>query len=156
MEEKIPLQKDYRERLKIFFIITRPMQRKPEKKGWFGFLKKEKGPFLPDGMMMNKEEHVNGILAYRPEEAMEFIKSKIKPDMMILWTGDFAFIDEIIKKVGEVERRDIKMEVVSVQTPRMNFDGWKNSVLMMANEFVQDEAQRKTLIEIVSLIKEKV
>ena len=156
MEEKIPLEKSYRERLKIFFLITRPMKKEPEKKGWFRFLKKEKGPFLPDGMAMNKEEHVNGILAFRPEEAMEFIKPKIKPDMMIIWTGDFAFVDEIMRKIGETEKKEVKIELVSTPTPRMGFDNWKNSILMMANEYIEDEAKRKTLIEIISLIKEKV
>jgi len=75
--QKFPLSRSAEERLKIFYIITRPITT-PQIMG----------------------EKVHGVLCYRPEDAMATIKrSETLPNRSIVWTGHYDFVDEIIGKV---------------------------------------------------------
>jgi len=75
--QKLFISRSAEERLKIFYIITRPITT-PQIMG----------------------EKVHGVLCYRPEDAMETIKrSETLPNRSIVWTGHYDFVDEIIGKV---------------------------------------------------------
>lgn len=84
---KLSLVRKADERLKIFFIIARP----------------EKLPPL-DFWPVIKDEHVHGILAYRPEEAMALARAmERRTGIGDIWTGDFAYVDELLGKVERVQ-----------------------------------------------------
>lgn len=77
--QKFPLSRTAEERLKMFYMIVRP-----------------------DTTPLIKNERVRGVIAYRPEDAIGFIKeTEPVPRMSIVWTGNYDFIDDILKKTKE-------------------------------------------------------
>ncbi len=136
--EPLPLVQETKARLRLFSIISRPSQ-------W---------PALPG-------EKVWMILAFGPEEAIERTKAEVKAinpmEQSIIYTGDFCWMDELIRKTkgGEAGVTIAQPPTIVLQTPPMGIDGFKASLLMAKDEYLEKKEDRETLDRIIKSLREK-
>jgi len=136
--DPLPLQREQKSRLRLFAIISRPSN-------W---------PALPG-------EKVWMILAFGPEEAMEKAKAEVKAvnplNQAIIYTGDFCWMDELIRKIkgGEVGVASAQPSTIVLQTPPMGVEGFRAGLLMARDEYIKDEEDKKTLDRIIKSLEKK-
>lgn len=98
------------ERLKLFYILVRPEVLPltcPKCSHRFNF-----------SLRFIKDERIRGILSYRPEEALAFVKQhESKPGYVIVWTGDFSFLDEIVAKLAKSDGGALTIDKVETTAP---------------------------------------
>jgi hypothetical protein len=137
--EPLPLTQDLKARLRLFAIITRPPN-------W---------PALPG-------EKIWMILAFGPEEAIERAKQEcraINPmDQAVIYTGDFCWMDELIRKTkgGEAGIAIAQPPAVTITaTPPIGIEGFKAGLLMAKNEYVESLEDKEILDRIIKSLEKK-
>ena len=141
--KKYSLERDSKEKLKIFYMIFRPGINPP---------------------MMN--EKVFGIVGYNVDEArtkaMEIYKiPKGSQPFIIISYGDHALIEDILKrvdKVGSIKTEETK-EVI-IMPPKLGKEQFVNNIKLACDEFagelLENEKDREDLKKLVNKFKIKV
>lgn len=139
---KLPLNREIKERLKLFYFIVRP----------------KKYSAVPD-------EHSHGVISYRVDDAVNFLTQKILPsvrptscspmDLGIIWTGDFIYFDELMGKVEgqEAIRFVTPKEPVVTPQPKMGVEQFRHSLMLALDQFVENEKDKKDLTRILKGLK---
>lgn len=138
-EERIKLEKEFKEKLKLYLIIMRPI----------------------DSPAITVERAV-GVLAYRPVDAIAKAQQIWGGEGIgTVYHGDYILMEQLLSLLDEeeIEERKEKTKARKKKTsqktenqPKMPLETFKASLLMVMNEYVEDEKDRKTLARIIKKI----
>ena len=136
---KYEIEKEFKEKLKIYFLIVRPANISPI-----------------------QNERAIGVVAYKTDEAIKKAQQNWSaPGMVIISHGDYVLMDEILSKVNVegltiIEAPQIRDEIQPGQIiqPRMGIQGFKEGLLLAMNEYVKEEEDKKSLKRIIENIDE--
>lgn len=131
-QKRYDLEKTFKEKLKLFFMIVRP-----------GNI-----PAIP-------KERAIGVIAYRPEEAIKKGTEDFAPDksgLVAIWKGDYVEMEELMKGAGMM-----KQEVSSQPQPKptrkpMGKDKFKWSLQLAKDEYLTSQKDKKDLERIIKKI----
>lgn len=137
--KKLEIEKDFKEKLKLYFIIIRP--------GIY--------PPIPN-------EHVKGILAYRTEDALARAKQdEEQPGLAFIYTGNYIYVDELLKRIKtegvtiiSTPKKTVP-QAIMYPPSKIGLEGFKVGLKMAAEEYLEDEKDKKKAKELINKIKKK-
>jgi len=135
IENKYSLEKDFKEKLKIFFMAVRP------------------GPpnFLSD-------ERFVGIISYTHDSAFQkgneiFLKDKSK-NLSLISHGDYELMENILGNLELVGKAIVieKEKIIEKPAEKIGIEQFKNSLKLILNDYIKDENDRIFLARIINTI----
>lgn len=94
---------------------------------------------------------LDGVLAYRIEEASQKIKPTKPTGFRITYTGNYLYVDKILERVGGLKTGQFPQIVLKTSKGIGDF---KAGLLLMAEEYIKDEKDREDLKRIIEKIDE--
>ena len=131
VEVKYPIEKDFTEKLKLFFMCVRSLPQNP----------------------LQVEKFI-GVVAYRQEDAFEKAQKEFgAPGLIVVSHSDFVLIEDLFRGINTSEismpRTATEINILAREAQpeykAMAKETFKYSILMSADEFVKDEKDKLKL-----------
>jgi len=133
-EVKYPIEKDFTEKLKLFFMCVRSLPQNP----------------------LQVEKFI-GVVAYRQEDA--FVRARNDygdPGLIVISHSDYVLIEDLFRGIntGEIKApaTATEMNILLRASKELSFESFKNCLLLSAVEYVKDPKDKIQLKNIIKKI----